>query len=207
MRRWGFSATVVAGIVALAGIVAWDGYQQAHFVTTSYASVEAPVYWITASDAGIIDRVVVHLGQTVHQGQAVAVVRTTSGALAVVHAPSAGVVGGLAISPGFPVAPKQNLLVLIHKSQLRVLANVPENHIKDVATGDTATMTFSAYPGQRFSGQVVHIGGQALSINPAVISSGTTFSKSLQWIPVVLRVNAPNAMLRPGENATVKIQR
>ncbi|MCY0863748.1 MAG: HlyD family efflux transporter periplasmic adaptor subunit [Sulfobacillus sp.] len=207
MPRWLFPLVVILGLISVGGTFGWYTVNNVRYVTTTYASVTAPTRWITAPEAGHITADDVTVGQSVSAGETLLTETLANGTPLSVTAPANGVVATMNAPRGQWVAAGTPLLAVVNPAQYQVTANIPETQMANVWVGQTAVIRLSAYPGTRFSGQVVRIGTETLSVNPAVLSASTTFSKQVQWVPVTLTINAPNTALWPGENATVKIRR
>lgn len=94
---------------------------------------------------------------------------------------------GELVGPGQPVA-----LVNTEDSPMEVAVTVPEQRIGSIREGATATIAFSALPGDAFTGTVTEVG-----VAPG--RAATTF-------PVVVRVAGTNRALRSGMTARVTFE-
>jgi membrane fusion protein, copper/silver efflux system len=75
----------------------------------------------------------------------------------VVRSPVDGFVIEKQALQGLHVMPGQSLYKVADMSTVWVEADVYENELASVRTGDSATVTLDAYPGERFSGRIVYI--------------------------------------------------
>ena len=76
-----------------------------------------------------------------------------------VRAPISGRVIDLSTAPGqYQNDPAAVLMVIADLSTIWVTAQVPEKDIQRVNVGDDARVQFSAYPAERFTGRVQHVG-------------------------------------------------
>ena len=77
-----------------------------------------------------------------------------------VRAPLSGIVTERSINPGTQVGPDSDkpLFVISDPSSLRVVVDVPEQHLGVLRTGQHAWVEVDAYPGRRFDAEIVHVG-------------------------------------------------
>ena len=73
------------------------------------------------------------------------------------RAPANGTVMEKSAMRGMRFQSGEMLFKLIDLSEIWVVANVPEREIGRIAEGQTATITFNAFPGERFEGKVLLI--------------------------------------------------
>lgn len=72
-------------------------------------------------------------------------------------APFNGVIGNLKIAPGMQVSAGTECLTLVDLSKLLVDIEILESDIALVKTGNKATATFTAFPGETFPGEVIAV--------------------------------------------------
>ena len=72
-------------------------------------------------------------------------------------APFAGTVLSVASSQGSRITSSSAILTLANLSQLQVVAGVDETMIRQVQKGQRVSLTFDAFPGQQFSGEVLSV--------------------------------------------------
>jgi len=116
-------------------------------------------------------------------------------------APSAGTILERAIQPGVIIASATNnvsggtaLFKMADLSVMQVRAKVDETDVGQIKPGLKARITMEAYPGRTFMGEVVKIEPQA------VVEQNVTL------FPVLVRMDNPDGLLRPGMNAEVAIE-
>lgn len=96
---------------------------------------------------------------------------------------------------GDRVSASSRILTLANLKALRVVASVDETTIRQVSTGQDATITFDAFPGQSFSGKVLEV-----PLQGALQGDVMTYS-----VPVSL-TGAEKLTLLVGMTANVEIQ-
>jgi membrane fusion protein (multidrug efflux system) len=107
------------------------------------------------------------------------------------RAPYAGRVANLAVDVGSRVGPGDSIATIVDVSSVDVDVQVLESEIAAVARGREATVDFTAFPGETFTGRVV-------SVNP-VVDPLTHVGR------VTVRLENPEARILPGMHATVRI--
>lgn len=107
-------------------------------------------------------------------------------------APFAGRVASVKVVPGQWVRQGDELVTVVSLDPMRVEVQVLESEIAHLAPGRTATVTFAAFPGERFEGQV-------RSINP-IVESGTRTAR------VTVLVRNPAGRILPGMYARVSLE-
>jgi RND family efflux transporter MFP subunit len=110
---------------------------------------------------------------------------------ATITAPIGGVLDDRMVEIGSTVAVGSPVVRIIDADPLKVTAGVPERYAGEVRTGTSAELTFES--GQRAVGRVTFVG-------TAVNEDNRTFE-------VEIRVPNPDATLKPGMVATVRLQR
>ncbi len=73
------------------------------------------------------------------------------------------------IRPGDAVTASTEILTVANLKELRVVASVDETTIKRLAAGQKAQITFDAFPGQSFAGQVLSIPLQGALQNDVMV--------------------------------------
>ncbi len=72
-------------------------------------------------------------------------------------APFDGTILNTNVSEGDRVAPNTTILTLADMNTLQVVTSIDETMIRQISTGQTATITFDAFPGQTFTGAVLEV--------------------------------------------------
>lgn len=124
-----------------------------------------------------------------------------------IASPIAGVVDTTFVEPGEYVRPGQRLLLIHDPDKVYVSANVRETDLKDVAVGAEVQISVDAYPGRIFRGEVTKIGDAATSqfaLLPNPNPSGN-FTKVTQRIPITIRIDQEERLLRPGMMVEIDI--
>ena len=118
-----------------------------------------------------------------------------------IRAPSAGTLLERTIQPGQIIASATSnvsggstLFKMADLSVMQVRAKVDETDVGQLKAGLKARVTMEAYPGKTFVGEVVKIEPQAL------------VEQNVTLFPVLVRLDNPDGLLRPGMNAEVAIE-
>jgi multidrug resistance efflux pump len=117
-----------------------------------------------------------------------------------ITSPIDGTVLTRAIEPGEYAAPGSSLLVVGALDPLSITVYVPEDRYGEVSLGQSASFTVDSFPGESFSGTVVHIADQA-EFTPRNVQT-VEGRKSTVF---AIRLEVPNVDLRlkPGMPADV----
>ena len=108
-----------------------------------------------------------------------------------IHAPFAGRVANLAVTPGTRVSAGDSLATIVDLSQIDIDAEVLHSELPLVEVGREAMATFPALPGEEFRGRVV-------SVNPLI-------DPDTQTARVTVRLGNPEARIVPGMPGNVRI--
>jgi RND family efflux transporter MFP subunit len=109
-----------------------------------------------------------------------------------VRSPVSGVIVEKQAVQGMRVMAGQALFRVADVSSVWVEANVPEQDMAAVRVGQTATMTFDAYPGESFAGRATYI--------------HTAMDEATRTLKVRFQVANGRGRLRPGMYANVEIR-
>ena len=109
----------------------------------------------------------------------------------IVSAPMAGYVSDRPANIGQYISPQQKVATIVSLNPLRVRIDVPEQAIPQIRVGESVSVSVTAYPDRSFSGRVARL-------SPSVTASSRTLT-------VEADVDNPNAELKPGQFATVRI--
>jgi HlyD family secretion protein len=117
------------------------------------------------------------------------------------RAPIAGTLLERTIQPGLIIASATSnvsggttLFKMADLSVMQVRAKVDETDVGQIKAGQKARVTMEAYPGRVFLGDVVKVEPQAL------------VEQNVTLFPVIIRMDNPEGLLRPGMNAEVSIE-
>ena len=127
-----------------------------------------------------------------------------------IFAPADGIIYQAAsFKPGEMVSAGASVFTLVDTSDVWVIANFKETEITHMAAGQSAKVTFDAFPGRKYDATVEAVGagtGAEFSILPAQNATGN-WVKVTQRVPVRLRL-APGSNLdglRAGLSASVTV--
>jgi membrane fusion protein (multidrug efflux system) len=121
--------------------------------------------------------------------------------------PIDGVVDKLFLNPSEFVRPGQRLMLLHNPEEVWIDANVRETDVRRIQMGAEVKVTVDAYPDRAFTGKVTHIGSSATSqyaLMPNPNPSGN-FTKIVQRLPIKVKVEEANDLLRPGMMVEISI--
>lgn len=99
----------------------------------------------------------------------------------------------------------QTMGMVIDPDQLYISANIEETDLNKLQVGQIVDVKIDQYKGQKWEGKITLIGEASNSAFSLLTSSGSTFTKVVQKVPVHIALNTSDVKLRPGTNATVKI--
>jgi multidrug resistance efflux pump len=173
---------------------------------TVSGTVEATEIQLASIQGGRVDSVDVREGDPVEEDAVVAIVhpgtRGTSGR-EMIHAPIAGVVLDRSIEPGEVVAAGTPLITLIDPTDLTVTVYVPEDRYGLLKLGQTYPVTVDSFPGEVFTGTVMHIADEA-EFTPRNVQ--TTDSRKNTVFAIKLDLPPSEGKLKPGMPADVRFQ-
>jgi multidrug efflux pump subunit AcrA (membrane-fusion protein) len=109
----------------------------------------------------------------------------------VVTAPMAGYVAERPADIGEYISPQQKVATIVSLNPLRVRIDVPEQSIPQIRVGESVSVSVAAYPDRSFSGHVARV-------SPSVTPASRTMT-------VEADVDNPNAELKPGQFATIRV--
>jgi len=110
---------------------------------------------------------------------------------AVIPAPIDGYVSERTADLGEYVSPQQKVVTIVRTNPLRIRIDIPEQAIPEVRTGQSVSITTSAWPDRNFSGRVARIA-------PNVSATSRTLT-------VEAEIENSGGALKPGQFATVRI--
>lgn len=201
----------IVPMLLVVGLLAGGGYYliQTASATNGYlvsGTVEATEYRLGSIQGGRVDRVEVDEGDRVEADGIVAVVHPGAGARGasgreMIHAPIAGVVLYRAVEPGEIVAAGAPLLTLIDPDDLSLTVYVPEDRYGQIELGERYPVTVDSFPGETFTGTVVHIADKA-EFTPRNVQ--TTDSRKNTVFAIKLTLPPTDGKLKPGMPADVQ---
>lgn len=201
-------------IIILAAIWFYFSYQNSHYIVTEDAKVDAMIVKVSPQISGRILELPFDENQMVEANEVVGRLSDDSlpaGAnvdLTVVRAPISGQIIKKLGNPGEMGSPSSPIALMIDTTDMYITANIEEDKIKRVQSGQIVHFTLDSFPGVWFEGQVDSIGSASTSMLSLLPSqnTGSTFIKVTQRIPVKIRFAGQyEQKLLPGMNARVKI--
>lgn len=125
-----------------------------------------------------------------------------------IYAEFSGNVLRIPVSEGENVAASQTLLTLSDLKNTWITANIEEKKISRVMVGEEVKVNIDAFPGKVFTGKVTEVGTASQSTFSLISTDSTSgsFTKVAQRIPVKIKVDSGDAVLKPGMSAVVKIR-
>lgn len=214
MARKKVAAVILLMFLALGAIALYYWYQNAHYVATDDARIEGNIVKVSPQVTGKIIELEVEEGQMLHENQVIgrqSDVTLASGSnldLTVIKAPINGTVLKKIAHVGEIGAPGSPLIYMADLDALYLTANVEEDKLVKVKTGQLVEYTIDTYPGVRYSGHVMSIGDAANSVFSLIPqqNTGNSYVKITQRIPVKISIDNYNGQrLLPGMSAAVKI--
>ncbi len=121
---------------------------------------------------------------------------------ATVIAPSDGMISSFDIKPGDFVAPGQRSCEIIEMDNLKVVVYIPENRLGFITEGESLDLTVDSFPGENFSGTVMHVAAEA-EFTPRNVQ--TVEERVAQVFAVEISVSNSDNRLRPGMAADVVV--
>jgi multidrug resistance efflux pump len=136
-------------------------------VTIDNSLIQAPIITISPSITGQVQEIDVKEGQTVQNGDTLAVVGSDT-----IRADTDGLVISASDLTGSTVGPQTQLIQMIRPVNMRVTGTIDENKgLNNVRVGQVVSFTVDALPGQTFWGYVDEI-------SPSAKTSAFSFSTS-----------------------------
>ena len=108
-------------------------------------------------------------------------------------APFAGVIDQIKVEAGTTISPGTEVVTMFSASDLRVVARVTDMDVAQLQAGQQAQLTFDAFPGQTFDGQLGDI--------PAL----GTYENGMTWFDVAVAFEAGEQSLWVGMGANVNV--
>jgi HlyD family secretion protein len=152
---------------------------------------------LRAAEAGVnqAEAAVAQAEAVLTQAQAALQVVDAQLAKTVVHAPASGVVLARNLEPGEVVAPGSTVVVIGQLEEVQLTVYLPEDQYGAVQLGDEVSIAVDSFPGEAFSGTVVHIADRA-EFTPRNVQ--TVEGRRATVYAVELVVPNPDLKLKPG---------
>lgn len=197
-------------IIAVAAVITFYVYEGLTYVSTEDAKVSGDIVRVSPKLVGALEDFEVQEGDLVEKEQvlgkqSIENVMDSNFDLALIKAPISGKVIKKQGIIGEIVAPGQSLVMIVDTKKLYITANIEETKIGKLKDGQTVDVTLDQFGSKKFKGKISSIGqasASTFSIFPS--SSGATFTKVIQKIPVKIEFEHDDSILM-GTNAIVKI--
>lgn len=198
-------------VVALGSIGFYYWYENAYYVSTEDARVNADFVSVTPQISGKLLELNVDEGEKVTKNEILARqemnnLPDTSVEQSLVRAPIDGIIVKKQGTVGELLSTGQTLITLVDPTKLYISANIEETKLEKVKVGQPVDITIDEYDSQKFSGKVKTIGeisNSAISLLPA--STSGTFTKVVQRVPIKIELDNFDEKILPGTNAVIKI--
>jgi len=203
-------SVLITMALAIVGVGLYYWFENTNYISTEDAQVTGDLVNITPQISGKLLSFNVSEGQVVQKGQILGrqdlASADSSLEMAIIRAPITGRILKKQNEVGVMVSPGQPLAVMVDSSALYINANIEENKLERVKPGQLVDVSIDQFPGKHFSGTVDSIGQASestFSLLPT--STGGTFTKVVQKIPVKITLAKTDVQLLPGTNAVIKI--
>lgn len=198
-------------IVSLGGVGIYYWYNSAYYVSTEDAQITGDLVKVSPQISGKVLELEAEEGDRVIKDQILGRqemidISDSSIDKSVLRAPINGIIAKKQGFVGELATPGQTLAIVIDPEKLYISANIEETKLNKVKQGQPVDITIDQYPGVKFTGKVKFIGVAANSTFSLLPSStGGTFTKTVQRVPVKIEFEKKKYQLLPGTNAVVKI--
>lgn len=154
--------------------------------------IQAPVITISPSSTGKVLEMDVKQGQTVQNGDTLAVVGSET-----LRADTDGLVISASDVTGSTINPQTQLIQMIRPTSMRVAGNIDENKgLSDIKVGQVVSFTIDALPGKTYWGYIDEI---AASANSSAFSFSTSTERPTQQFTVYAKFDTDdNPVIKNG---------
>lgn len=210
-RKTLITAVLALMVIAMAGVGTYYWYNNTYYVSTEDATVSSDLVKAGPQISGKLLELYVNEGQHVEKGQIIArqdmgTLPDTSLEMSIVRSPITGTVIKKQGTVGEIVSPGQSLAIMIDPSAIYINANIEETKLEKLKIGQPVDITVDEYGGSKLTGKVQSIGeATAATFSLLPTSSGGTFTKVTQKVPVKIKLDKYNVKLQPGISVVAKI--
>jgi multidrug resistance efflux pump len=196
---------------SIAGYSIW--HDSTYYVKSTAARVSGSVVQVSAPDAGDVMDLPLNVGDSVEQGQTVAMLNvalsqvagsSSAGTVEVpIKAPMAGTIIKRFVDVGDRAAAGAPIISLVNLANLYIVAEVDESKVPSIQIGQPATIYLRAFD--------KNIDGQVSGLTPATAdlvttSTGTQAASGTPEIPIMINFSEPDMPIYPGMSAEVSIR-
>lgn len=202
---------LAAMVFIMAGIGIYYWFNSAFFVSTDDARVAADLVRVSPQMTGRILELDIEEGDSLIKDQIIGRQEIMNAAqssveASIIRAPISGMVLKKTGMPGELASPGQSVAVLADLDKVYISANIEEKKLGKIKIGQPVDVTIDQYKGLKLKGKVMAVGlasNSAFSLLPS--TTGGTFTKTVQRIPVKIEIDKDEKLLLPGTNAVIKI--
>lgn len=199
-------AATVIFLIALAGgiyLVQRSADGEAPLVLSG--TIEATETNLSTISGGRVKQVYVKEGDRVHQGQALVLIYSATGAMLSenITSPIDGAILERLVEPGEFAPPGSTVMVVAPLDTLTLKIYVPENRYGQIALGKVYPINVDSFPGQTFSGRVSFISDKA-EFTPRNVQ--TKDSRETTVYAVKLDLAPSGGKLKPGMPADATLE-
>lgn len=109
----------------------------------------------------------------------------------VIQAPISGVIDKRLLEEGELAIAGISFVEIVEIDRVKIVAGVPERHLRYVQNGTAAELTFPAYPNVNREGKVTYL--------------GTTLDPDNRTVPIEIEIPNPEGLLKPEMAATIRV--
>lgn len=201
----------IAMLITLSGVGFYYWHENEYFVSTEDAQVAGDFIDINPKISGSLLEFTVEEGETLVKDQIVGHIDEEGMAdenvnSSLLRAPINGIIIKKEAEEGQYISAGSTLAVMVDQEKIYITANIEETKVEKLKEGQNVDIKIDQFDGKVFQGKVEYIGkasNSAFSLLPS--SSGGTFTKVVQKVPVKIELEENDAKLLPGTNADVKI--
>ena len=200
-----------AMLITLGGVGFYYWYNNDNFISTEDAKVDGDFIAISPQVSGKLLEFNAKEGETVVKNQILGHIEASgltdeNVEYSLIRTPINGIVIKKEAEEGQYVSAGSTLAVMIDPEKLYITANIEEIKVEKLREGQSVDIKIDQFEGKVFQGKVQYIGkasNSAFSLLPS--SSGGSFTKVVQKVPVKIELEENDANLLPGTNADIKI--
>jgi len=197
--------------ITLLTVIIYYWINTTYYVSTEDAKINGDLVKICPLGSGKISELFLKEGYFVKKNEIVGRIEIINLAdsnieLSLVRSPINGVILKKQGTVGEIVTAGQILAYVIDPKALYITANIEENLIKKIKIGQKVDVKLDEYKNKKFTGTIDSIGEAANSMFSLLpTTSGSTFTKVVQKVPVKILIDYSEYKLIAGTNAFIKI--
>lgn len=200
----GFWLLLAASVLGGALIALYYANVEAHYVSTDYAVVQAPVTDVSAPQAGTVVGWDLPVGARLRTGTVVVRVRAGSGAIDAVRLATTGTVTASFAAQGDSVVAGEVLGEVAALDRSVIVAEVPESEAHRLAVGQGVAIRLPDDP-STLSGRVSRIGRATLAVAAGGAMPTLVTANATQYVPVSVNFRKGGLRVVNGMSASVRV--